>query len=115
MLPDASTASTSRRSTSSARAAAEKSRRTRARRRMARGSMRAACEDRPDCRCSCFRWENARMTLRPYNPERPGGQPPYDHAPYASTHKRHPKEKLVKLEHTLTEVTGPGFAGGWAG
>jgi protocatechuate 3,4-dioxygenase, beta subunit len=55
------------------------------------------------------------MTLRPYNPERPGGQPRYEHAPYTSTHKRHPKQKLVKLEHTLTEVTGPGFAGGWAG
>jgi protocatechuate 3,4-dioxygenase beta subunit len=50
-----------------------------------------------------------------YAREHPGGQPPYLHPPYASTVKRAPKRKLVKLDHTLTEVTGPGFATNWAG
>lgn len=50
-----------------------------------------------------------------YNRPRPGEQPPYLHPDYTSTVKRAPKRKLVRLEHTLTEVTGPGFADGWAG
>jgi protocatechuate 3,4-dioxygenase beta subunit len=50
-----------------------------------------------------------------YAREHPGGQPPYLHPPYASTVKRAPKRKLIKLDHTLTEVTGPGFATNWAG
>jgi protocatechuate 3,4-dioxygenase, beta subunit len=36
--------------------------------------------------------------------------PPYDHVPYRSTELRHPKEPLVPLEHTLSEITGPGPA-----
>ena len=33
--------------------------------------------------------------------------PPLDHPPYKSTGLRHPREPLVYLPHTLTEVTGP--------
>jgi protocatechuate 3,4-dioxygenase, beta subunit len=36
--------------------------------------------------------------------------PPYDHPPYRSTELRHPKQPLVRLEHTLSEITGPGPA-----
>ncbi|WP_052668708.1 protocatechuate 3,4-dioxygenase subunit beta [Nitriliruptor alkaliphilus] len=36
--------------------------------------------------------------------------PPYDHPSYRSTNLRHPKEPLVRLEHTLSEITGPGPA-----
>jgi protocatechuate 3,4-dioxygenase beta subunit len=50
-----------------------------------------------------------------YTREHPGGQPPYLHPPYASTVKRAPHRKPVKLDHTLTEVTGPGFTNNWAG
>lgn len=34
-------------------------------------------------------------------------QPPYLHPPYVSTVKRAPKEVLVPLAHTLSELTGP--------
>jgi protocatechuate 3,4-dioxygenase, beta subunit len=54
-------------------------------------------------------------TIRPYNRPRAGGQPPYLDPGYKSTEKRAPKQKPVALEHTLSEVTGPVFAGGWAG
>ena len=33
--------------------------------------------------------------------------PPLDYPPYKSTALRHPKEPLVYLPHTITEVTGP--------
>jgi protocatechuate 3,4-dioxygenase, beta subunit len=33
--------------------------------------------------------------------------PAYDYAPYRSTEKRHPKQPLIVMPHTLTEVTGP--------
>ncbi len=36
--------------------------------------------------------------------------PPLDHPAYKSTGLRHPKQELVKLEHTLSELTGPGPA-----
>ena len=42
---------------------------------------------------------------RPY----PGTQPPYLHPPYVSSIKRAPRQPLVYLPHTLSEVTGPGF------
>ena len=50
-----------------------------------------------------------------YQRPRPGEQPPYLHPEYKSTVKRAPKQKLVRIEHTLSEVTGPGFADGWTG
>lgn len=37
-------------------------------------------------------------------------QPPYDHADYGSTRLRAPAEPRVPLDHTLSEVTGPGPA-----
>ncbi len=51
----------------------------------------------------------------PYNRPRPGGDPPYLHPAYASTTKRAPSRALIPLDHTLSEVTGPGFADRWAG
>ena len=36
--------------------------------------------------------------------------PPYDHPDYGSTRLRHPEQPLVALDHTLSEVTGPGPA-----
>jgi protocatechuate 3,4-dioxygenase, beta subunit len=42
-----------------------------------------------------------------YRRETPGTHPPYDHPPYASTRKRAPRHPLVRLEHTLSEITGP--------
>jgi protocatechuate 3,4-dioxygenase beta subunit len=33
--------------------------------------------------------------------------PPLDHPPYKSTALRHPKQPLVYLPHTITEITGP--------
>ncbi len=42
-----------------------------------------------------------------YKRPAPGTQPDYLHAPYQSTVKRSPSQKLIVLPHTLTEVTGP--------
>ncbi len=36
--------------------------------------------------------------------------PPYDHPPYGSTQLRAPSEAPLQLEHTLSEITGPGPA-----
>lgn len=36
--------------------------------------------------------------------------PPHDHDAYGSTHLRAPSQPLVPIEHTLSEVTGPGPA-----
>jgi protocatechuate 3,4-dioxygenase beta subunit len=33
--------------------------------------------------------------------------PAHDYAPYRSTEKRHPKQPLIVIPHTLTELTGP--------
>ena len=45
-----------------------------------------------------------------YRREAPGVHPPYDHPAYASTHKRAPQHAPIRLEHTLSEITGPRFA-----
>jgi protocatechuate 3,4-dioxygenase beta subunit len=50
-----------------------------------------------------------------YRREAPGTHPAYDHAAYASTHKRAPQHQLIKLAHTLSEITGPRFAPDFAG
>jgi protocatechuate 3,4-dioxygenase, beta subunit len=55
------------------------------------------------------------VTLRPFAKTREGGQPPYLDPGYASTVKRAPKARPIPLAHTLSEVTGPLFANGWAG
>ena len=39
--------------------------------------------------------------------ERDGADPPYDYHDYVGTRLRHPKEPLVVLPHTLSELTGP--------
>ena len=57
----------------------------------------------------------SRSDPRPYARPAKGTQPAYDFPDYRSTAKRHPKRRLTRIEHTLSEVTGPGFAGGWAG
>lgn len=44
-----------------------------------------------------------------YRREVPGSQPPHLHAPYASTVKRAPTRPLIRMPHTLSEVTGPVF------
>ena len=53
--------------------------------------------------------------IRPFAPAAEGVQPPYLHRDYGSTVKRAPKNPPIRLEQTLTEVTGPVFADGWAG
>jgi protocatechuate 3,4-dioxygenase beta subunit len=42
-----------------------------------------------------------------YLREPEGTQPPLDYPPYRSTALRHPKQPLVYLPHTITEITGP--------
>jgi protocatechuate 3,4-dioxygenase beta subunit len=44
-----------------------------------------------------------------FRPYAPGTQPEYDSPSYGSTHKRHPKQPLIKLPHTITELSGPRF------
>ncbi|MGE5268771.1 MAG: protocatechuate 3,4-dioxygenase subunit beta [Thiohalocapsa sp.] len=51
----------------------------------------------------------------PFARPAPGIQPPYLYPDYQSTRKRSPSRPLVRLEHTLSEVTGPLFADRWAG
>jgi protocatechuate 3,4-dioxygenase beta subunit len=55
------------------------------------------------------------VTVRPFAKSRDGRQPPYLYPAYASTVKRAPKARPIALAQTLTETTGPIFAGGWAG
>ncbi len=38
--------------------------------------------------------------------------PPYDHAAYASTHKRAPSRAPLRVVHTLSEITGPRLGAG---
>ena len=54
-------------------------------------------------------------TVRPFARVGAGAQPPYLHRDYGSTVKRSPRQAQIQLDHTLTEVTGPIFADGWAG
>jgi protocatechuate 3,4-dioxygenase, beta subunit len=42
-----------------------------------------------------------------YLREPPDAHPPLDYPPYKSTALRHPKQPLIYLPHTITEVTGP--------
>jgi protocatechuate 3,4-dioxygenase beta subunit len=53
--------------------------------------------------------------VTPYRRTPVAAQPPYLHEGYRSTHKRAPARPPLRLEHTLSEVTGPTFASGWAG
>ena len=47
--------------------------------------------------------------LRGYRADDPGTQPDYLYPPYVSTQKRAPREPLVRLPWTLSEITGPLF------
>lgn len=51
----------------------------------------------------------------PYARDPEGAQPPNDFPGYASTKLRAPKQAPVRIEHTLSEVTGPVFKGRWVG
>jgi protocatechuate 3,4-dioxygenase beta subunit len=51
----------------------------------------------------------------PFARPRPGTQPEYLYPDYGSTVKRAPQRKLIRFDHTLSEMTSPVFAGGWAG
>ncbi len=46
-------------------------------------------------------------TPRSYMREPGGAHPPLDCPPYRSSALRHPKQPLVYLPHTITEITGP--------
>ncbi len=46
----------------------------------------------------------------PFRPYTQGTQPAYDTPEYGSTRKRHPKQRLQPLPHTITETTGPSFS-----
>lgn len=46
-----------------------------------------------------------------YRREAPGSHPPTAHPAYASTQKRSPAHEPIRIEHTLSEITGPGL--GW--
>lgn len=48
-----------------------------------------------------------------YRPIDAATQPPYDAPAYGSTHHRHPKQALVALPHTVTEVSAPRFRSSW--
>src|SRR5260221_5757306 len=50
-----------------------------------------------------------------YQRPRLGEQPPYLYPDYGSTVKRAPKHESLRIDHTLSEVTGPTFNSGWAG
>jgi len=51
----------------------------------------------------------------PYARPRQGAQPPYLYPDYRSTRKRAPARAPIRLEHTVSELTGPSFSSGWAG
>jgi protocatechuate 3,4-dioxygenase beta subunit len=50
-----------------------------------------------------------------YRHEKPGNHPPNNYPGYTSTVKRAPRRAPLRLDHTLTETTGPTFTGGWEG
>jgi protocatechuate 3,4-dioxygenase, beta subunit len=54
-------------------------------------------------------------TPSPYNRPKPDGQPRLLTPGYGSTVKRAPNRAPLRLDHTLSEITGPSFAAGRAG
>jgi protocatechuate 3,4-dioxygenase beta subunit len=46
-------------------------------------------------------------STRGFRRDEPGAHPPLDYPGYRSTRLRHPKQPLVYLPHTVTEVSGP--------
>jgi protocatechuate 3,4-dioxygenase beta subunit len=53
-------------------------------------------------------------TVRPFDLEPDGVQPPYDFPAYTSTHKRAPKRAPIHVAHSLSEITGPSFGANWS-
>lgn len=51
----------------------------------------------------------------PFARPRAGTQPPVLYPDYQSTQKRAPQRPPIHFAHTLSEMTGPSFGGGWAG
>ena len=49
------------------------------------------------------------MKVASYQRVPAGTQPNYDYPAYVSTSRRHPKQPLILLPHTLSELTGPVF------
>ena len=49
------------------------------------------------------------MEIKPYNPRDWKSHPPYRFEGYASSMKRAPLQRLVKMKQTLSEITGPLF------
>jgi len=47
--------------------------------------------------------------MRAYRRYQPGTQPSHNHPPYVSSAERHPKQPLIVIPHTLSEITGPQF------
>ena len=47
--------------------------------------------------------------MNPYRRNQPGRQPSHNHPPYVSSKERHPKQPLIVIPHTLSEITGPQF------
>ena len=47
---------------------------------------------------------------RPFRAVTQGTQPPNDFPDYGSTQKRHPKQALLRIPQTVTEITGPRFS-----
>ncbi len=45
----------------------------------------------------------------PFRPAAPGSQPDNDSPTYGSTHRRHPKQPLLRMPQTITEIAGPQF------
>ncbi len=52
-------------------------------------------------------YDPAADTPKHYLREDEGAHPPLDYPPYKSTALRHPRQPLVYLPHTITEITGP--------
>jgi protocatechuate 3,4-dioxygenase, beta subunit len=52
-------------------------------------------------------WDQVGDTPTSYLREPPGAHPALDSPAYRSTALRHPKQPLVYLPHTITEITGP--------
>ncbi|MBV9574120.1 MAG: protocatechuate 3,4-dioxygenase subunit beta [Acidobacteriales bacterium] len=53
----------------------------------------------------------SKAVITPYHRPQPGSQPDSLYEPYKSTIRRAPSQPLVFLPHTLSEITGPLYAG----
>ncbi len=47
--------------------------------------------------------------MNAYRRYQAGSQPSHNHPPYVSSIERHPKQPLIVIPHTLSEITGPQF------